>query len=246
MLTLPIFDERAIWLVPLAFYVFDNFCGIDDRHIIIIEDYRLRWTFKLSKIPFIFAGKHLYFLPPWLPFLFAFKLPWLTTGRANQYKITHYHRQILILRSRLRDLRVLATCSWINLFVLGPLLTLIGGFVFSLRFVLPIHLGLLVSCIFVIVRNSRLLNFDRRMILSCVAELTLSPGYLPNICRRLSLGHICGDVDGVFFVKRYGQTSTLEAIGEVVRFRLSEMKCEVSENGGSIQDIEEYSAELQL
>ena len=246
MLTLPIFDERAVWLVPFAFYIYDNFCALDERHIIILEDYRLGWTFKKSKIPFIFAGKHLYFLPPLLPFLFAFKLPWLVTRQANYSKITRYRRQILIWRSKLGDFRIIAVCSWINLFLFGPLLTIAGGFLFSLRFVLPVHIGLLVACIFLIVINSRLLNFDRRMILSCIAELSLSPGYLPNICRRLSLSHVREDVDGVFFVKRYGQPSTVESIVDVIQFRLSEMKSEIGENGYSIEDIEEYSAELRL
>jgi hypothetical protein len=246
MLTLPIFDEKAIWLVPAAFYIYDNFCTIDDLHIIVIEDCRLGWTFKLSKIPFIFAGKHLYFLPPLLPFLFAFKLPWLVTGQSNYYKIASYRRRILVWRSKLYDFRIIAVFSWINLFVLGPMLTIGGGFLFAVRFVLPIHIGLLVACIFIIVTNSRLLNLDRRTMLSCVAELILSPGYLPNICRRLSLSHVPEDVDGVFFLKRYGQPSTVESLADVIQFRLSEMKSEFGESGGSTDDIENYSAELRL
>ena len=246
MLTLPILDEKAIWLVPAAFYIYDNFCTIDDRHIIIMEDYRRGWTFKLSKIPYIFAGKHLYLLPPLLPFMFAFKLPWLVTGQSKYYKIANYRRRALIWLSKLYEFRVIAVCSWINLFVLGPLLTIEGGFLFALRFVLPIHIGLLVACIFFVGINARLLNFDRRAILSCAAELILSPGYLPNICRRLSLSHVPKDVDGVFFLKRYGQPSTLESIVDVIQFRLSEMKAELSENDSFTADINEYSAELRL
>jgi hypothetical protein len=247
MPTLPIFDEKAIWLVPAAFYLYDNFCTVDDLHIIILENHRRGWTFKLSRIPFIFAGKHLYFLPPLLPFLFAFKLPWLVTGQTNYlYEAARYRRRILVWRSKLSDFRIIAVSSWVNLFVLGPLLTIGGGFLFAIRFVLPIHVGLLVACLFLILINSRLLRFDRRTIVSCAAELILSPGYLPNICRRLSLSHVPEDVDGVFFLKRYGQPSTVESIVDVIQFRLSEMKSEFGESGDFTEDIEKYSAELRL
>ena len=130
MLTLPLLDEKLIWLVAFAFYVFDNFCLVDDRHIIILEDYRFGWTFKISKFPFIFAGKHLYCLPPLLPFLFAFRFPWLVTGQISYHKFSHYRRQILLWRSKLSYFRVIAVCSWINLFLVGPLLTTAGGFLF--------------------------------------------------------------------------------------------------------------------
>jgi hypothetical protein len=244
--TLPIFDERVIWLVPLGLYIFDNFCLVDDRQIIILEDYRFRWTFRLSKIPFVVSGKHLYFMPPLLPYLFAFKLSWLTSGEPSNCKITRYQRRVLIWRSKLYDFRVLAVCSWVNLFVIGPALTSVGGFLFALKYVLPIHIVLLLSCIFLIILNSRLLNFSRRMILSYLVELSLSPGYLPNICRRLSLSYICGDVDGVLFIKQYGRRSTAESMIDVIQFRLAELKTEVDDNPESMRELEKYSTEIRL
>lgn len=246
MLTLPVLDERAIWLVPLAFYIYDNCVLIDHRHIIIIEDFRLQWSFIISKIPFTFAGRHLYLLPPLLPFLFSFILPWRVSGKVDHRKISLYRNKNLVWRAKLRDFRMIAICAWINLYMLGPLLTFTNGFLFSLRFVLPIHIGLLALSIALIVINARLLSFDRRMILSCAAELSLSPGYLPNICRRLSLSQVCDDVDGVFFIKRYGRLSVVELIVDVIQFRLSELKFEVGEEGGPTQDIEEYSEELRV
>jgi hypothetical protein len=245
VLTLPIFDERAIWLVPFAFYIYDSVCLLDDRHIIVLENHRLRWTFRLSKIPFVFSGKHLYLLPPLLPFIFAFNLPWLIVDQGNNYKVNRCNRKLLIWRSKLCEFRAIAVCSWINLFLIGPIMTNVGGFLFALKCVLPFHFVLLIWCIFLFFGNSYLLHFSRRMILSYLLELTLSPGYLPNICRRLSLNCAC-EVDGVLFVKRYGQRSTVESMIDVVQFRLLEMKSEANDNLGSIRELEGYSAELRL
>jgi hypothetical protein len=245
MPTIPLLDEKAIWLVPLAFYIYDNFCVLNDYQVILLEDYRLNWTFKLAKIPFIFAGKHLYILPLFLPFVFAFKLPWMVAGKTVGIQLSQYRRRVLIWRSKLYEFRIIAVCAWINLFLVGPLLTAIGGFLFALRVALPIHAGLLVATIVLIALYARLLGFSRGAILSCAAELILSPGYLPNICRRLSLAQAHGDIDGVFFLKRYGQPSTVDAIVEVVQFRLSEMTSERGENGWATEDLEAYAAALR-
>jgi hypothetical protein len=64
---LPIIDGRAFWLVVFAFYIYDNLCLVDDQHIVILEDYRLDWTFKFANIPFVISKRQVYFLNVFAP-----------------------------------------------------------------------------------------------------------------------------------------------------------------------------------
>ena len=240
-----ILDERIIWLVPFMFYIFDNLCLIDDEHIIILENYRFHWAFQLASVPFVFRKRHLYLLPILLPYVFAYRFRWRAGRLSNKFKAARLHKRLSIWRSKCNDFRALAVLAWFNLFVVGPALTAVGGFMFALKYALPFHVVVLCSCISLIILNSQLLKLNRRAVITQIFELTVSPGYLPNVCRRLSLDFDCEDVDGVLFIKRFGDQSTAEKLINAVEFRLSEMKIENGDNPEYLRGLEEYAAEIR-
>lgn len=246
MFDIPLINENVMWGIPLAFYIYDNCCLINDRQIIIIEKLWARWTFRITKIPFEIAGKHLYILPLFMPFMFAFKLQWLVRQQNGGYKISVYKKRIAIWSRRLRGFRVVAGYSFINLFIAGPLLTIKGGIMFALTFVLPLHIILLIVVIYLLTSRSAVLDVSRNDIVLGVIELTLCPGYLPNICRRLSLSCIEADVDGVRFIRKYGEASTIESLLDIIAFRLSDIRSRAEENGGITKDVDDYAAEMTI
>ncbi len=242
MFVAPIIDGRALWLVVFAFYLLDNFCLIDEKQIVVLENYRLRWSFRFSSIPFVISKRPLYFLQPFTPYAFAFKMPW-QTGNANALsELTHKRRRLAVWRSRLISLRVLSSIAFLNLFLIGPCLTISNNLIFALLVAGPIHIAVLICVIERLLTHRQLLEYNDKTLWSLIAEISLCPGYLPHICRRVSLSFRSKDVDGVVFLLRFGQPVTAEKLREALRFRKSEHQA----NDETDSEIEQYFAEIGL
>jgi hypothetical protein len=235
-------DGRELWLLIFAFYFFDNFCLIDEKQIVVLENPDLKWSFRFSGIPFVVLKRPLYVLQPLTPYTFAFKMPWQISDPNTPYEMIRSRRKIAVWRSRLCIIRVLSSAAFINLFVLGPYLTVSYSLIFALAIVGPLHVALLVYVIVQLLTHRRLLNYNDRTLWVLVAEISLCPGYLPNLCRRISLSYTCEDIDGVVFALRFSPASTAEKLRDALRFRKSEHETEA----GADSKVAQYFAELGL
>ena len=239
-------DERLFWLIPLAFYVFDNAKTVAEDEMILVEDWALRWSFRLDKTPFLIRARHLYVLPLLLPHLVAVKLPWFRKGMPAQQGVPAYRRRLDRWRRHASGLRVVAICSFVLLFVAAPLLTLYLGLVNTLLLVLPMHLLLVAVASLWLCARRRALRLRRWQTAGAIAEIVLVPGYLPNICRRTAWAVLGAEVDGIGFVKRCAPPESAAALMDVVSFRLSEEWLGADEVATSGATIRAYRRELGI
>jgi hypothetical protein len=240
------FDERLFWLIPLAFYLADNAKTVAEDELIVLEDLRFRWRFKLDKTPFLVRGRHLYILPLLAPHLIAVKFPWFRHGVRAQRAVLDARRRISRWRGRSGGLRTISICSFVLMFVIAPVLTFLVGLFNTLLLVLPPHLILLTLASLWLAIRRRTFGLGRWQAAVAVMEIVLVPGYLPNLCRRTAWATLGGDVDGVAFVKRCAPPETAAALIDAVRFRLSEEWLGADDAEASAAAIAAYRRELDI
>ena len=199
-------DGRELWLLIFAFYFFGNFCLIDEKHIVVLEDHYLKWSFRFSSIPFVVLKKPLYVLQLLTPYTFAFKMPWQIADPNTPFEMIRRRRQIAVWRSRLCLIRVLSSAAFLNLFVLGPYLTISYSLIFALTIVGPLHVVLLACVIVQLLTHRRLLNYnDKTHSGPSCGNLALSRLFAECL-PQISLSYNCADIDGVVFVLRFSPT----------------------------------------
>ena len=217
-----IISDYWLWAAPLAFYLLDNALLLEEDELLLTETFFLKFSYRLSEVPFVIRGKHLYFLNPFIPHARAFKLTWFDL--SNNWNPTALATDLSYLtgcRFRLRCFRVVGVCSFSTLFILGPVLTAAFGLFHAILIVLPIHICLVFiasTLIFQITtRTQSLLD-----VCLLALEFIICPGYLANIARRQSLK--IGDIqaDGAKLALVTIQDNDKRRFTSIVNTRISE------------------------
>jgi len=215
-------EEWMLWLIPLGFYVADNTKTLADHEMIFLEDWTLRWTFRLDKQPFLVRNRHLYVLSLPCPHTIAVKLSWFRPGKPARQGVPDFRRRLVRWRRSASALRTIGVLSFLLLFAAAPLMTVYLGLFNTLLVLLPVHAGLVVLAAGWLCLRRRALGMRRWQVAGAIAEIVLVPGYLPNVFRRTAWATLGGDVDGIALIQRLARTETTTGLVDAVRFRLSE------------------------
>lgn len=116
-----IISDSAFWLLAFTLYLIDNMKLIECQEILLVEAITSGIEPRLAQIPFEIRGRCLVILNPVMPFLMAFKAKWSGNGSKDIRALRRDRRLILHLQKRVFGLRMIATLSFLNLFVAGPI-----------------------------------------------------------------------------------------------------------------------------
>jgi hypothetical protein len=130
------------------------------------------------------------------------------------------------------------------LFVLGPLLTIVAGLLQALIFVFTFHIGVLLGSFVLWYPNLRKIGATKPALAALFFEFLICPGYLPNICRRLSLRYVHLPVDGVLFLKGCADRDVFVSLSTAVASRLEELELADADDPESGERYAHYRMEL--
>ena len=216
-----IISDSAFWFLAFALYVIDNIKLIDGKEMLLVEGLTLRMEPRLAQIPFEIMRRCLVVLNPFLPFLMAFKMRWLTESSGDIHSLRRDRCLILTLQKRVMWLRLIAGLSFINLFVAGPILTSRMGLASSLILIGPIHIAvILILVMFFVIQDA--FGLPMRYWVTFVLECLICPMYLPTVLKRLSW-RIALESGGVAFANLYSPASLLPDLQQAVEIRTAEM-----------------------
>jgi hypothetical protein len=173
-----------IWVIAFLFYAVDSAKLLLPREMLLIETRRGGLRTSLSAVPFLIAGRPLYFCPLHLPQRAVYRAAW--GSMTNDADLDTALESLRGRRKPLLPFRVVATVMFTLLFFVGPSLTLFLGpdtaIVYLAGFVYVVALGSAAAVWFLKDHLAVAPGHAIRLGL----ELVLCPAFVPNIVRRIT------------------------------------------------------------
>lgn len=218
-----IVDPLFLLAIPAIFYLYDNIMLIEERCLLMYESPGFQWDVLFSEIPFTIRHRHLHFLNPGSPYTLVFKLSWMKNSEFGKDHINSTYRRIELWRENAFPLRVVAVAEFVLLFISAPYLTWLAGLSAAFLIVLPSYIFIICVAGFIIFDNLELFEMSTSGLVAMLLEFLICPGYLPNVCRRVSLKLSALEADGAALFLERGQGYRVHEFQRKLRLRLEEM-----------------------
>jgi hypothetical protein len=216
------FENVAIWMVLFAFYCFEHLKNPGERGAVLRIGVNDRVGVYIPYSPLEVMGRTFLVLPP-LSFMEAQYLgTFCAPNNAHNASKGRELRRLILVRRALIPILILEPALAAFYFVVCPVLSLKLGFGYSLRYILPVHAAVIVTCsILVFHQPGRPLKTLKAKI-GLIAEMLVSPGIIPALSKRIAgkLKIAC-DVPGC--AGPFLNASDAARMGDALRYRLEEL-----------------------
>jgi len=177
--------DYVIWGVAALLYVWDAAKLLSARQLLLIEAGGGRFSVAFSESPFTVHGKVLAFSPLLLPHRGVFIAPW---GQSwiSPAELSVTLETLVRLRTSLLVVRVLATWSFLLLFVVGPVLTLMAGPNAAVVYTAIGTYWTVLMAILVLWWQRNAFGLTRAQASWLSLDLIICPAFLPNLVRKIT------------------------------------------------------------
>jgi hypothetical protein len=236
-------SHYTIWAVAFVLYLSDAARLIRWRELLLVENGRGRLRPSFSDNPFTIAGRVLAFPPIVLPHRGAFIVAWGGKWSVDR-DVTTALAAIEQLRGALGLVRVAAVAGFALLFIVGPVLTVLGGpgpgVLLTAALLYPTILG--TAAALWLKRDA--LRLTRLQAIGLGLELLVCPAFLPNLVRKITTKHHV-DADGAQIVAVTAPTEVRDEFFTRLQGRADELLNEASADDALQQELRSYLVMLR-
>jgi hypothetical protein len=196
--------DFGLWLLCAAFYVFDCLTRLRPETLVLQQGWRGVWHPVLPLLSGQPRSRRFGVLPLLAPTRPALTLPWL---RAVGGSIAT-RRSLGAFVSSVAPLGFVAQFAFLSLFVVAPVLTATRGLYFAVLVALGCHAAAMIALGVILALRRKLWRMSA---MSCAAlwfECLVCPGYLANVCRRVTVHRTWLDFDADRLLTRYRRWQT--------------------------------------
>lgn len=193
-----LYSEHAIWVVCAAFYLSDLF-RLPPTDYLIIEQRSTGFWPIVPLYRYLLRGRAFTLLNPLMPWRASFSLPWLTTGVRTEAVLRRTRRRHRLFRGRLWSLQIATVLVFLDVIVVGPVVTHFLGIGMALVVTVPVFVGAWMVFAAAVIGNRRLLNASWPQVGWLLIEHAICPGYLANAWRRVSIAWSSEPADAVAY-----------------------------------------------
>ena len=236
-------SDYLIWGVAGLLYIWDSARLLSARQLLLVEASRGRLSAIFADSPYTISGRILAFCPLFRPYRGAFVAPWgQRWDEPNVLDVTL--GAIAKLRSALLPVRVLATWSFVVLFIVGPVLTLkIGPNAAVVYTAICVYWTVLMALLLVWWQRAELgLTPSQATWLSL--DLVICPAFLPNLVRKVTAKLPIG-IDGAQLLFATASSDVKELFVTRLASRTEGLPDEAMANECGAVDLEAYVANVR-
>ena len=225
------------------FYLLDHVVLLRPQELLYEERLPGSWKFRFNRIPYLIFNKDIRLINPFTPWLCVFRVRWHEDGFPTSRAAIKSER-IDFLRF-LRDcweLRLISTCSFMLIFIVGPYLTASRGLAHGLFVVAVLNVLFQLFAASSLLMSRSALRLTSGKILFLIFEGVICPPYAACLLRRASLNYTIS-CDGLIFGKSIRRTLNLGEVFEHARLKIEDLP-----NSEALQDrlrAQNYLSRLQ-
>lgn len=191
--------DYSLWLLCAAFYVFDCLSRLPPDRLVLQDGWRGIWR---PVLPFLGGqprSRRFGVLSLFTPTRPALALPWLREYGGSVAK----RRELNAFVASVAPLGFVAQFAFLSLFLVAPLLTATRGLYFAVLVALACHVVAMIALAVILRLRRKRWRMTAMSALALWFECFVCPGYLANVCRRVTLRQAWLDFDADRLLARH-------------------------------------------